>query len=91
MRKLIALILGCIIAAYLCKYWHAISLYLGPKFSYILMVYVVAMGVIHLGGISLKILAVLCVLLEPVTDRYCQWYEETPFHKWLHRNDINKY
>ncbi len=91
MRKIIALILGCLISVYICKYWGIISSILGAKLAYILMVYVVAMGIIHLGGISLKILAALFVLIEPIADKYCYWYENTRFYEWLHRNDENKY
>ncbi len=91
MRKIIALILGCLISVYICKYWPAIAALLGHKLAYILMVYVVAMGVIHLGGISLKILAALFVLIEPIADKYCYWYENTRFYEWLHRNDVHKY
>lgn len=91
MRKIIALILGCLISVFICKYWSSIAVMLGHKLSYILMVYVVAMGVIHLGGISLKILAAFCVLVEPIFDKYCYWYENTRFYAWLHRNDEHKY
>jgi len=49
------------------------------------------LGVIHLGGVSLKIFAVLFAMLEPVVDKYCYWYENTSFYKWLHRNDKYKY
>ena len=91
MRKLIALILGCVISAYLCKYWGTVSSNINPTLAYILMVYVVAMGVIHLGGISLKILAALFVFIEPIADKYCYWYENTKFYAWLHRNDKHKY
>ncbi len=91
MRKIIALILGCLISVYICEHWVGISSLLGGKLAYILMVYVVAMGVIHLGGISLKILAALFVLIEPIADKYCYWYENTRFYSWLHRNDENKY
>lgn len=91
MRKLIALILGCLISIYLCEHWTSISAMMGHKISYILMVYVVAMGVIHLGGISLKILAALFVIIEPLADKYCLWYENTEFYKWLHKNDKHKY
>lgn len=91
MRKLIALILGCLISAYLCNHWNDIINLIGHKLSYGLMVYIVALGVIHLGGIFLKILAALFVILEPIADRYCYWYENTPFYHWLHRNDKHKY
>lgn len=91
MRKLITLILGCILSAYLIGKWGIIGSFLGNNISHILLIYIVALGLIHLGGICLKILAVLFVIVEPISDRYCQWYEETAFHKWLHRNDKHKY
>lgn len=91
MRKLIALILGCIISFYLCEHWNNIANIIGHKFAYIMMIYIVALGVIHLGGISLKILAALFVILEPIADKYCYWYENTKFYAWLHRNDKHKY
>ena len=87
MRKLIALILGCFISYHLCQHWSFFVNLLGAKISYMLMVYVVGLGVIHIGGISLKILAALFVIIEPIADRYCYWYENTSFYKWLHRND----
>lgn len=91
MRKIIALILGCLISVFLCEYWPALSAKMNSQLAYILMVYVVAMGVIHLGGISLKILAALCVMVEPIADKYCYWYENTRFYEWFHRNDEHKY
>ena len=91
MRKLIALILGCVISAYICNHWTGISCVLGHKLAYILMIYIVGLGVIHLGGIFLKILAALFVVIEPIADKYCYWYENTKFYTWLHRNDKHKY
>ena len=57
----------------------------------ILLVYVVALGVIHIGGISLKILAVVFAIIEPYADKYCYWYENTRIYEWIHRNDKHKY
>ena len=91
MRKLIALILGCVISVYLCAHWNSINNFLGHDIAYCLMIYMVALGVIHLGGIFLKILAALFVILEPFADKYCYWYENTSFYNWLHRNDKHKY
>jgi len=91
MRKIIALILGCLISYYLYQNWNFIISILGSKLAHVLMIYVVALGVIHLGGVSLKIFAVLFAMLEPVVDKYCYWYENTSFYKWLHRNDKYKY
>lgn len=91
MRKIIALTIGCLISAYLCNHWHVFISLMGGKLSYCLMVYVVALGVIHLGGIFLKIFAAVFVIVEPYLDNYCYWYEGTNFYKWLHRNDEHKY
>lgn len=91
MRKIIALILGCLISVFVCEYWSKIANLMDYRLAYALMVYVVAMGIIHLGGISLKILAALFVVIEPIADRYCYWYENTRFYEWLHRNDTHKY
>ena len=59
MRKLIALIIGCLISYYLYLHWQGIYTFLGKDIATILLIYVVALGVIHIGGISLKILAVV--------------------------------
>jgi len=91
MRKIFALLTGCLISAYLCSHWHVFVSLLGSKLSYLLLVYVVALGVIHIGGISLKIFAAIFVIIEPIADSYCYWYENTNFYKWLHRNDKHKY
>jgi len=91
MRKIFALTVGCLISAYLCNHWHVIANILGSKLSYVLMVYAVALGVIHLGGIFLKILAAIFVIIDPIADNYCYWYENTNFYKWLHHNDKHKY
>ena len=87
MRKLIALIIGCLISYYLYLHWQDISTFLGKDIATILLVYVVALGVIHIGGISLKILAVVFAIIEPFADNYCYWYENTKFYKFFHKND----
>ena len=51
MRKVIALILGCLISVFICKYWSIMASHMDSRLAYGLMVYVVAMGIIHLGGI----------------------------------------
>ena len=91
MRKVIALILGCLISVFICKFWSIMASHMDSRLAYGLMVYVVAMGIIHLGGISLKILAALFVIIEPIADRYCYWYENTRIYEWIHRNDKHKY
>ena len=88
MRKLISLILGCIIAYYLYIHWQNILNFLGKDLAIILLIYVVALGVIHIGGILLKILAVLFVMLEPYADKYCYWYENTKIYKYFHKNEL---
>ena len=40
---------------------------------------------------SLKILAALFVIIEPIADRYCYWYENTRIYEWIHKNDKHKY
>ena len=87
MRKLIALIIGCLISYYLYLHWQDIYTFLGKDIATILLVYVVALGVIHIGGISLKILAVVFAIIEPFADNYCYWYENTKFYKFFHKND----
>ncbi len=87
MRKLIALIIGCLISYYLYLHWQGIYTFLGKDIATILLVYVVALGVIHIGGISLKILAVVFAIIEPFADNYCYWYENTKFYKFFHKND----
>ena len=88
MRKLISLIIGCTIAYYLYLHWQGIMHLLGKDIAIILLVYVVALGVIHIGGISLKILAVLFAIIEPIADKYCYWYENTDFYKFFHKDEI---
>ena len=91
MRKIIALILGFLFAYYMLHHWDFVVLHFGVKVAKFIMLYVLALGIIHIGGISLKILSVLFVLLEPLADKYCYWYGNTRFYNWLHRNDKNKY
>ena len=87
MRKLIALIIGCLISYYLYLHWQCIYTFLGKDIATILLIYVVALGVIHIGGISLKILAVVFAIIEPFADNYCYWYENTKFYKFFHKNE----
>ncbi|MCD8377684.1 MAG: hypothetical protein LUB59_02725 [Candidatus Gastranaerophilales bacterium] len=88
MRKLISLIIGCAIAYYLYLKWADILNFLGKDIAVILLVYVVALGIIHIGGISLKILAVVFAMIEPYADKYCYWYENTKLYKFFHKNEI---
>ena len=88
MRKFISLIIGCSIAYYLYLNWQSIINFLGKDIAIILLVYVVALGVIHIGGISLKILAVVFAIIEPYADKYCYWYENTKFYKFFHKDEI---
>lgn len=87
MRKLVALVLGCIISYYLYSHWQGIVHAFGHDIATILLIYVVALGVIHIGGISLKILAVVFAIIEPFADNYCYWYENTKFYKFFHKNE----
>ncbi len=87
MRKLISLIIGCLISYYLYLHWHGIMTLLGKDLAIALLIYVVALGVIHIGGISLKILAVVFAIIEPIADNYCYWYENTRFYKFFHKNE----
>ena len=88
MRKFISLVIGCTIAYYLYLNWNNIINLLGKEISIILLVYVVALGVIHIGGISLKILAVVFAIIEPYADKYCYWYENTRLYKLFHKDEI---
>ncbi|MCM1264606.1 MAG: hypothetical protein NC200_00260 [Candidatus Gastranaerophilales bacterium] len=88
MRKLISLIIGCAIAYYLYLHWQGIMNLLGRDIAIILLIYVVALGVIHIGGISLKILAVVFAIIEPIADKYCYWYENTKFYRFFHKDEI---
>lgn len=88
MKKLLYLIIGCTISYYLCHYWGWIKDFLGNELSFIFLVYVVGLGVIHIGGILLKILAYVAAILEPILDVYCYWYENTKFYKFFHKDEI---
>lgn len=88
MKKLIYLILGCSIAYYLYIHWGNIVEFLGKDFSKILLIYILGLGVIHIGGILLKILAYVCAILEPIMDIYCYWYENTKFYRFFHKDEI---
>jgi hypothetical protein len=68
--------------------WHGIVNVIGASFARILLIYVVGLGIIHIGGISLKILAVVFAIIEPYADKYCYWYENTKFYKFFHKNEI---
>jgi hypothetical protein len=86
-RKLIALILGCSISYFFYLHWQDIINLFGHNIAEILLIYLVALGVIHVGGISLKILAVVFAIIEPFADNYCYWYENTRFYKFFHKNE----
>ena len=88
MKKLIYLIIGCTISYFLCINWAPIKEFLGNNLAFIILIYVVGLGVIHIGGIMLKILAFVCAILEPVLDVYCYWYENTKFYKFFHKDEI---
>lgn len=87
MRKLISLIIGCLISYYLYLHWQDIMNFFGKDLAIFILCYVVALGIIHIGGISLKILAVVFAILEPIADNYCYWYENTKFYKFIHKNE----
>ena len=88
MKKLLYLIIGCSIAYYLYLHWSSIKEFLGVDLAMFLLIYVVGLGVIHIGGILLKILAYLAAVIEPIADIYCYWYENTKFYKFFHKNEI---
>lgn len=88
MRKFISLIIGCLIAYFLYLNWSNIVDLLGRDIAIVILIYVVALGIIHIGGILLKILAVLFVMLEPLADKYCYWYENTGFYKFFHKDEL---
>lgn len=88
MKKLLYLIIGCLISYYLCSYWNSIKAFLGNNIAFVILVYVVGLGVIHIGGIILKILAYVAAILEPILDIYCYWYENTKFYKFFHKDEI---
>lgn len=90
MRKLFALCLGCLIAYHLYLHWADIMNFFGKELAVFLLIYVVALGVIHIGGITLKILAVVFAILEPIADKYCYWYENTKFYRYFHKDEIRE-
>ncbi|MCR5266392.1 MAG: hypothetical protein K6E29_07340 [Cyanobacteria bacterium RUI128] len=88
MRKLISLIIGWSIAYYLYLNWAPIKAFLGKDIAFFLLIYVVGLGVIHIGGITLKILAFAAAIIEPIADKYCYWYENTKFYRFFHKDEI---
>jgi hypothetical protein len=88
MKKLLYLIIGCSISYFLYLHWAAIRDFIGVKVAIPLLIYVVGLGVIHIGGILLKILAFTAAILEPVLDKYCYWYENTKFYHFFHKDEI---
>lgn len=88
MKKLLYLIIGCSIAYYLFLKWEIIKEFLGVNLAIPLMIYIVGLGVIHIGGILLKILAYTAAILEPILDIYCYWYENTKFYHFFHKDEI---
>lgn len=88
MKKLIYLIIGCSIAYYLYINWANIVDFLGDNIAKVLLIYVVGLGVIHIGGILLKILAYTAAIIEPIADKYCYWYENTKFYHFFHKDEI---
>ena len=88
MRKLISLIIGWSMAYYLYLHWASIKSVIGKDIAFFLLIYVVGLGIIHIGGIILKILAYVFAILEPVADKYCYWYENTKFYRYFHKDEI---
>lgn len=88
MKKLIYLIIGCSIAYLLYLNWAGILAFFGKDIAVILLIYVLGLGVIHIGGILLKILAFVAAILEPILDVYCYWYENTKFYHFFHKDEI---
>ena len=88
MKKLIYLIIGCSISYLLYLKWEVIKQALGVNIAIPLLIYVVGLGVIHIGGILLKILAYTAAVIEPVADKYCFWYENTKFYRFFHKDEI---
>ena len=88
MKKLIYLAIGWSIAYLLYVNWAPIKEFLGKDLAFFLLIYVVGLGVIHIGGILLKILAYVCAILEPIMDKYCYWYENTKFYHFFHKDEI---
>lgn len=88
MKKLLYLTIGWTIAYILYKNWLPIKAFLGKDLAFFLLIYVVGLGVIHIGGIMLKILAYAAAILEPIADKYCYWYENTKFYHYFHKDEI---
>ena len=88
MKKLIYLIIGCSIAYWLYIHWGGIMHFFGKDMAIVLLIYVLGLGVIHIGGILLKILAYMAAILEPILDIYCYWYENTKFYHFFHKDEI---
>lgn len=88
MKKLLYLTIGWTIAYILYKNWLPIKMFLGKDLAFFLLIYVVGLGVIHIGGIILKILAFVAAILEPIADKYCYWYENTKFYHYFHKDEI---
>ena len=88
MKKLLYLTIGWTIAYILYKNWLPIKAFLGKDLAFFLLIYVVGLGVIHIGGIMLKILAFVAAILEPIADKYCYWYENTKFYHYFHKDEI---
>lgn len=88
MKKLIYLTIGCSIAYFLYIHWIDIMNFFGKDLAVILLIYVVGLGVIHIGGILLKILAYTAAIIEPIADKYCYWYENTKFYRFFHKDEI---
>ena len=88
MLKFLFLIIGCSISYLLYLNWGNIQNLLGETLAIVLLVYVLGLGVIHIGGIILKILAYVAAILEPILDKYCYWYENTKFYHFFHKDEI---
>ena len=88
MKKLIYLIIGCSISYFLYLRWAEIRDFIGVELAIPLLIYVVGLGIIHIGGILLKILAFSAAILEPIFDVYCYWYENTKFYHFFHKDEI---
>ena len=88
MKKLIYLIIGCSISYFLYLKWEVIKQALGINIAIPLLIYVVGLGIIHIGGILLKILAYAAAVIEPIADKYCYWYENTKFYHFFHKDEI---
>lgn len=88
MKKLLYLTIGWTIAYILYKNWLPIKTFLGKDLAFFLLIYVVGLGIIHIGGIILKILAFTAAILEPIADKYCYWYENTKFYHYFHKDEI---